>query len=193
MGDIVEDTNVKAECRQQAAGLLQTMKTLETEFMIILWDQILQRFLKTCVSLQSVDQDLNSACGLYKSLHGYVQALRPTFVNIEDKAKVLTDCYQYHKEVSRQRKRYRKLNNFHGSTSVDCSIESMQPFVCVCMYVRMCVCVCEYVCVYVCVCVCFNKLHREIRVSVDSGEEACPAMPVKQFTLIRRRGNIPRG
>ena len=132
--DIAEETNVKAECRQQATRLLQTMKTLATGFMIILWDQILQRFLKTSVSLQSEDQDLNSACALYESLHGYVEALRPTFVDIEDKTKVLTDCYQYHKEVSRQRKQSRLQYRIHA-------------VICVCMYVYMCVCV--YVCMYV--------------------------------------------
>ena len=73
--DIAEDTNVKAESRQQTTGLLQTTKTLETGFIIILWDQILERFLKTSVSLQLADQDLNSASALYESLHGYVEAL----------------------------------------------------------------------------------------------------------------------
>ena len=125
--NIAEDTDVKAECRQQANGLLLTMKKLETGIMVVLWDQILQRFQMTSAALQSSDQDLNSACALYESLYGYVEALRPTFTDIEDKAKVLTDCYQYHEEVSRQKRQNRKYDHFHGVNSDDSSIESMQP------------------------------------------------------------------
>ena len=125
--DIAEDTDVKSECRQQARGLLVTMKTLETGLMIILWDQILERFQKTSVSLQSSDQDLNSACALYESLQGYVEALRPTFMAFEDQAKILTDCNHYRKDVSRQRRRNRKYDHYVGSTSDDSSIESIQP------------------------------------------------------------------
>ena len=121
--NIAEDTDVKAECRQQANGLLLTMKKLETGIMVVLWDQILQRFQMTSAALQSSDQDLNSACALYESLYGYVEALRPTFTDIEDKAKVLTDCYQYHEEVSRQKRQNRKYDHFHGVNSDDSSIE----------------------------------------------------------------------
>ena len=55
--------------------LLKVMKTLETGFMIIMWDQILQRFLKASVLLQSADQDLNSVCALHESLYGYIKSL----------------------------------------------------------------------------------------------------------------------
>ena len=67
------------------------MMKLETGIMIILWDEVLQHFQMTSVSLQSSDQDLNTACALYESLHGYIQAMQSTFSDIEQKARYLTE------------------------------------------------------------------------------------------------------
>ena len=57
--------------------------------MVIMWDQVLQHFQMTSASLQSSDQDLNTVCALYESLHGYIQAMQSTFSDIEQKAKGL--------------------------------------------------------------------------------------------------------
>ena len=76
LDNIVQDNQQKAECRQQARGLLSTMTKLETGIMIIFCNQILQRFQLISGSLQSSGQDLNSACALYESIHGYTLSLR---------------------------------------------------------------------------------------------------------------------
>ena len=45
----------------------------------VLWNQVLQR-----ASLQSADQDLNTACAIYQSLRVVlVQKLRPTYAAVE--------------------------------------------------------------------------------------------------------------
>ena len=77
LDNIVQDNQQKAECRQQAHGSLSTMTKLETKIMIIVWNQILQRFQLTSASLQSSGQDLNSACALYESTHGYTSLFVP--------------------------------------------------------------------------------------------------------------------
>ena len=102
--DISNDTNAKNEHRQQASGLLLAIKKLETGIMVVL-----RRFRSSSASLQSSDQDLNSACALYESLHGYVGALLPTFAVIEDKAKVLTGCH-HRGEDSRRIQKNCKFN-----------------------------------------------------------------------------------
>ena len=43
LDNIIQDNQQKAEC-QQVRGLLSTMTKLETGFMIVFWNQILQRF-----------------------------------------------------------------------------------------------------------------------------------------------------
>ena len=83
LDNIVQDNKRKAKCRQQARGLLITMTKLETEIMIISWNQIFQRFQLTSASLQSSVQDLNSACSLYESTYGYIQSLCSTYSDIE--------------------------------------------------------------------------------------------------------------
>jgi hypothetical protein len=127
LDDISDNNDQKAECRQQARGLLSTMMKLETGIMIILWDQVLQRFQMTSASLQSSDQDLNTACALYESLRGYIQAMRSTFADIEQKAKDLTECEYYQEQTRRKHKRNREYDDFSGSSTLDPLVESQTP------------------------------------------------------------------
>ena len=95
VGGISNNNDQKAECHQQAHGLFSTMMQLETRIMVILWDQVLQSFQMTSASLQSSDQDSNTACAIYESLHGFIQAMQSTLPDIEQKAKDLTECKDY--------------------------------------------------------------------------------------------------
>ncbi len=67
-------------------------------------------------SLQSDVQDLNTACGLYESLYGFVRDVKPNFREIEMKAQELTGCDKYQDELRRQRKPNR--NYADKSTSI---------------------------------------------------------------------------
>lgn len=95
--------------------------------MVVLCDQVLQRFQMTSASLQSSDQDLNTACALYESLHGYIQAMRSTFSDIEQKAKDLTECEDYQQQIQREPMRNRKYDDFSGSSTLDLLAESQTP------------------------------------------------------------------
>ena len=53
----------------------------------------------TSYSLQSSDQDLNTTCALYESLHGHIQAMRSIFSDIGQKAKDLTECDDYEQKL----------------------------------------------------------------------------------------------
>ncbi|KAJ8870281.1 hypothetical protein PR048_029302 [Dryococelus australis] len=108
----------KAECHQQAFGLLSTMIKLETAIMITLWDQILQRF-QISAFLHSYGQDLNTACALYESLQGYIQALRSTFSDMEQNGKTLTGCEEYKCQIRREHKRNRAYDHFKGSSCIE--------------------------------------------------------------------------
>ena len=70
-----------------------------------LWDQVLQYFRMTGVSLQSSDRTLNTGLALYESLHGYIQAMWYTLLDIEQKAKDLTKCGDYQQQTQREHKR----------------------------------------------------------------------------------------
>ena len=83
LDNIVQDNQQKAQCRQQARGLLSTMTNLETGIMIIFWNEILQRFQLTSAFLQSSGEDLNSVCALYESTYDYIQSLCSTYSDIE--------------------------------------------------------------------------------------------------------------
>lgn len=121
--DISDNVYQKAECRNQAYGLVLKMSKLETGIMTIAWNEILERLQATNASLQSANQDLNTGYALYKSLHEYIQAMRSTFSDIEAKAIDLTDCEQYQQETSRQRKRNTKYDHYSGSITLDDVVE----------------------------------------------------------------------
>ena len=116
----------KAECRQQARGLYEQMKILETGIMVILWSKLLERFQKTSVALQSSTLDLNKACGLLDSLSGYVIAQREQFSTIEEEAKLLTKCTEYQQAKGKRKvKRNKKYDDFVGSNVPDENFESL--------------------------------------------------------------------
>ncbi|KAJ8897987.1 hypothetical protein PR048_003347 [Dryococelus australis] len=94
------------------------MVKLETEIMITLWDQILQRFQMTSASLQSSGQDLNTACTLYESLQGYILALCSTFSDTEQKGKTLNWI---------EHKRNRAYDHFSDSSCIDPIVKSQTP------------------------------------------------------------------
>lgn len=84
---ISNNTDQKAECRNQAYGLVSKMNKLETGIMTSTWNRILERVQATSASLQSSKIDLNTGYTFYESLHGYVQIMRSTFSNIEAQAR----------------------------------------------------------------------------------------------------------
>ena len=61
-------------------------------------------------SLQSADQDLNTACAIYRSLIVFVQKLRPTHASVECTANQSTNCEEYRQNTQRTRKRNQKYD-----------------------------------------------------------------------------------
>ena len=123
---ISEDRDQKSDCRQQARGIYDKMKILETGIMVILWSKVLERFQKTSVALQSSTLDLNKACDLLDSLCGFVIVQRNEFPAIEQEAKDLTKCQQYkHANGKRKRKRNTKYDDYIGSSVPDEEFESL--------------------------------------------------------------------
>ena len=106
-------------------GLVATMGRLETGVLTVLWNQVLQRFQLCSASLQSADQDLNTACNIYQSLIVFVQKLRATYAAVECTAKQLTNCEEYRQNTQRTRKRNQK---YDGSGSPSSSTACLPRF-----------------------------------------------------------------
>ena len=98
---IAVDPAFKADAQLQAAGFAKNMKKLETCFMIIFWNKVLQQFQKTSASLQAEDLCLNTAYCMLESLSLFIESLQGDFLSFEAEAKTLTDCETY----ERQRRR----------------------------------------------------------------------------------------
>ena len=92
-----------------------------------LCNQVLQNFQMTNTSLQSFDQDINTACALYESLHRYVQAMQSTFSDIEQKAKALNECEDYQWKTWIDQKQNHKYDDYSGSCILYPLVEPQIP------------------------------------------------------------------
>ena len=98
---IAVDPAFKADAQLQAAGFAKNMKKLETCFMIIFWNKVLQQFQKTSASLQAEDLCLNTAYCMLESLSLFIESLQGDFLSFEAEAKTLTDCETYERQLRR--------------------------------------------------------------------------------------------
>uniref|UniRef100_A0A8D9FE38 Uncharacterized protein n=1 Tax=Cacopsylla melanoneura TaxID=428564 RepID=A0A8D9FE38_9HEMI len=91
---------------------MSTMEKLETSFMLVLWNKLLQRINLTSVSLQKANLDLNTACSLVQSLADFIMDMRSDteFLNLEKLAKELNESETYYSETHRVPKRSRKYD-----------------------------------------------------------------------------------
>ena len=102
---LADNTEQKAVTRQEARGLADYMNRLETGILAAVWNRILDRFHNCSLALQSADQDLNTAVGIYESLIVFTGSLRVRFDEFEAQGKLLSDCDDYTHERIRQRNR----------------------------------------------------------------------------------------
>ena len=77
------DTHQEVNTRREAEGLSKKMENLETIFLTILWNDILERVSKTSKVLQSKYVDILVAMNLLESLQTYLQEIRAKFSEYE--------------------------------------------------------------------------------------------------------------
>ncbi|KAF7652124.1 hypothetical protein LDENG_00101180 [Lucifuga dentata] len=103
---IASDTEQKQATRREAAALCRKLEKMETAFMTILWDTVLQRYNATSHKLQQSDLDLATAVKLLESLQSFVGPLCDQFSAFEDAARTLSTTTQsYQHDLTRARKR----------------------------------------------------------------------------------------
>ena len=76
--------------------------------MLVLWDDLLQRFEATCTALQSEQMTPIVCSNLYDSLFDYINKARDRFDEFEDQAKQIlpdTDYWATKKSLATRRKR----------------------------------------------------------------------------------------
>ncbi|XP_013785780.1 uncharacterized protein LOC106469816, partial [Limulus polyphemus] len=112
---LVVDADHEWNTRREAEGLSKKMEKLETIFLTILWNDILERVNKTSKILQSQDVDILVAIDLLKSLKAYLREMRDTFSEYEAKAKSRCPDLKYSDGDKRARKRSVRLTRYDGS------------------------------------------------------------------------------
>ncbi|KAF7655413.1 hypothetical protein LDENG_00056280 [Lucifuga dentata] len=87
---IASDTEQKQDTRREAAALCRKLEKMETAFMTILWDTVLQRYNATSHKLQQSDTDLAATVKLLESLRSFVGSLPDQFSAFEDATRTLS-------------------------------------------------------------------------------------------------------
>lgn len=73
---LVEDSALSNEYKSAARGLLKTLIKLQTNFMLLLWDNVLSVIEKTSQFLHKSDLDLTAATTLLKLIFGHLEEFR---------------------------------------------------------------------------------------------------------------------
>ena len=97
----------KPENRATAEGLCAVFTRIETAILLVLWNDVLERFNAASKTLQSTNTDLGVICNIYKSLKDYVQGLRERFNYYEMKGMKLckSETADYVLDFKRRRKK----------------------------------------------------------------------------------------
>src|SRR5688572_22038514 len=108
------DTHQEVNTRREAEGLSKKMENLETIFLTILWNDILERVSKTSKVLQSKYVDILVAMNLLESLQTYLQEIRAKFSEYELKTMNRCQDLDYSDVKKRERKRSIRLTRYDG-------------------------------------------------------------------------------
>lgn len=98
----------------EAASLCKKMSKLETVFLTIIWNEILQRFNETNKTVQRENIDLKVVIKLIESLSCYVLSMRDRFDEYEATAKQKCGNVDYADIAHRPRQRSIHLSSFDG-------------------------------------------------------------------------------
>ena len=99
-----DDNDEKYQTKKTARGIVSSMEKLETGILLEVWSCIMERFHKTCQTLQVSKITLNRTAILLQGLHDFIQLLRPQFQKFEGRVQVLSGCHHYTAEFSRKKK-----------------------------------------------------------------------------------------
>ncbi|XP_050511746.1 zinc finger MYM-type protein 1-like [Diabrotica virgifera virgifera] len=102
---IENDTTEKPVPRNEAKGIRIKLEKLETAFMVVFWNAILERLNKVSIQIQSSSVDVLTVSDLYGSLVEFTIAERDNFDYFEEKAIEMSALKQYQGEIKRQPKR----------------------------------------------------------------------------------------
>ena len=103
--EISQDKKEKPKTRSEAKGLLDRINSLETCFMSLIWNDILERFNVVNNKLQSSKTELCVVVDLYESLIEFLSFMKYDFVDYEKKATDIIGNNVYRKDIRRQRRR----------------------------------------------------------------------------------------
>ena len=88
----MQDPEQRADTQLEANGLHIWLSYLDTVFMAVFWNIILERFNRVSMALQSAEIELGTAVKLLQSLQDFVSEIRGNFDAIEMRAKQKAKC-----------------------------------------------------------------------------------------------------
>jgi hypothetical protein len=111
LNNINENEDEKGDARREAGNIRDKMLELEFAFMLVFWNEFLERFNKTIKSLQDEHIALNTCADLYQSLSEYVDEVREKFEYFEGKAMTCLPDVHYRKCNARKSVRRNQPND----------------------------------------------------------------------------------
>ena len=119
LDSVSAENEQEVNTRQEAEGLSMKMENLETIFLTILWNDMLERMNKTSKVLQSKDVNILVATNLLESMKTYLQETRDRFSEYEFKGRSVCPDTHYSDEKKREGKQSVCLTRYDGSSSAE--------------------------------------------------------------------------
>ena len=118
---LAEDQSLKGDTRRQADNIANKMQEHEFVFLLIMWDEILQKFHRSTQVLQNEVMNLRVCADVYVSLADQLHILKDDFERIETAAKEILPDVEY------KVKRIKNLNvRDHFHTTFDTIVDKLE-------------------------------------------------------------------
>jgi hypothetical protein len=123
---IEEDASQSREARHEASSLIKRMKKLETVFLTIIWNEILNRFNETSKTVQKENIDLQVVIKIINSLKFFIQSMRERFGEYEILAKEKTENAEYSNTNKRKQQRSKRFFDGPAEETFFCGSENFK-------------------------------------------------------------------
>lgn len=124
---ISEDVDEKPACRQESKGLARKLQKPENVFLLVFWEEAMNKFHKVSKALQNENVDIGNVVALFTSLENYMVLCRDKFSLYLQKTDIITKSSEWSCEA-RKRKPKLFFDEKQESSDSDSNLDAKEYF-----------------------------------------------------------------
>lgn len=116
---IIGNESEKSLVKSEAKGIMKKLCSLETSFMTVVWNSILERFNVVSKQLQTADMDVATVCNLYSSLVGFLEEMKMGYEVFKNLGQKKFESLCNITTIDQDKKRIKKKKRFFDESDSD--------------------------------------------------------------------------